>query len=92
MARHSDDGFAFKSATSFQKKLMSYYGALEHRALRAKLIRRWKPWEKSTGPKSEDGKRRSAMRGYKGGERQLVRALARAMRGQRRATNRPDQT
>ena len=24
--------------------------------MRAKLIRRWKPWEQSTGPRTEDGK------------------------------------
>ena len=38
---------------------MSYYRTAEHRKLRAELIRRWKPWEKSTGPKSSAGKARS---------------------------------
>lgn len=52
----------------------------EHRAAQAKRIRQWRPWEKSTGPKTIDGKRASAMRGFKGGVRQELRALARALR------------
>lgn len=67
---------------------MSYYRTPEHRALRAELIRRWKPWEKSTGPKMAEGKARSAMRGFKGGTRQMLRALARALREQDEALKR----
>ena len=59
---------------------MSYYRTAEHRALRAELIHRWKPWERSTGTKTEAGKARSAMRGYKGGERQVLRQLRQVMR------------
>ncbi len=61
---------------------MSYSRTPEHRAMRAELIRRWKPWEKSTGPKSEAGKARSAMRGFKGGWRGRLRELAHALREQ----------
>lgn len=61
---------------------MSYYRTPEHRALRAELIRRWKPWEKSTGPKPPEGKAQSAMRGYKGGTREMLRELAHALREQ----------
>lgn len=61
---------------------MSYFRTPEHRAMRAALIRRWKPWEKSTGPKSEDGKARSAMRGFKGGHRAMLREVARVLREQ----------
>lgn len=61
---------------------MSYFRTPEHRALRAELIRKWKPWENSTGPKSEAGKAQSAMRGYKGGWRGELRELARLMREQ----------
>ena len=61
---------------------MSYFRTPEHRALRAELIRRWKPWENSTGPKSEDGKARSAMRGFKGGDRPILREVARVLREQ----------
>ncbi len=59
---------------------MSYVRTPEHRALRAELIRRWKPWEKSTGPRSPEGKTRSAMRGYKGGKRNQLQELARVLR------------
>ena len=61
---------------------MSYIRTPEHRALRAALIRRWRPWEQSTGPKSPEGKERSAMRGFKGGERSLRREWARALKSQ----------
>ena len=59
---------------------MSYFRTAEHRKLRAELIHRWQPWMQSTGPKSADGKARSAMRGFKGGQRTKLRELARLMR------------
>jgi hypothetical protein len=31
-------------------------------------VRDWKPWEKSTGPRSVEGKKRAAMRALKTGE------------------------
>lgn len=55
------------------------------RARQAEAINRWKPWEKSTGPKSEEGKARSAMRGYKGGTRKTLREVARILREQAEA-------
>ena len=61
---------------------MSYYRTPEHRAMREELIRRWKPWEKSTGPQSPEGKARSAMRGFKGGHRIFLREVARVLRQQ----------
>lgn len=66
---------------------MSYYRTPEHRTLRAELIRRWKPWEKSTGPKSPEGKARSAMRGYKGGVREELRAIGRLLREHAKAVD-----
>ncbi len=56
---------------------MSYVRTSEHRALRAHLIHRWKPWLHSTGPRTVEGKRRAAMRGDKGGVRPLLRAVGR---------------
>ena len=44
------------------------------------MIRKWKPWKQSTGPKTEEGKRQSAMRGYKGRHRQQQREIARALK------------
>jgi hypothetical protein len=55
----------------------------EQRARQAVAIRQWRPWEKSTGPKSSEGKARSAMRGFKGGQREQLRKLARLLREQR---------
>ena len=54
---------------------MSYVRTPEHKALRAELIRRWKPWEKSTGPKSEEGKARVSQNSYKGGWREEMKAM-----------------
>jgi hypothetical protein len=48
---------------------MSYLRTPEYRKRRAELIRKWKPWEKSTGPKTEDGKATSAGNSLKHGMR-----------------------
>ena len=67
---------------------MSYYRTPEHRRLRAALIREWKPWEKSTGPKSAEGKAKVAQNAYRGATRQLLRELRRALREQEAARRR----
>ena len=54
----------------------------ERRARQAELIRRWCPWEKSSGPKTPEGKAKVARNAYKGGTWGLLRELARAMREQ----------
>ena len=36
----------------------------ERRARQAELIRTWKPWKQSTGPRSEAGKMRSSQNAY----------------------------
>ena len=58
---------------------MSYYRTPEHRALRAKIIHRWKPWEKSTGPKSAEGKKAVSQNPYKGGQRALMSEIRQAL-------------
>lgn len=64
---------------------MSYVRTPEHRALRAELIQRWKPWQRSTGPKTTQGKKLAAKRGCKGGTRLEMRAVGRALRAQKRS-------
>jgi hypothetical protein len=57
---------------------------LERRKKQADSIQRWKPWERSAGPKSDQGKSNCARNAYKGGIRPKLRRLARAMREQQR--------
>lgn len=60
----------------------------EHRQRQSEAIHRWQPWKKSTGPKTKEGKRRSAKNAYAGGhwkaEREMRKALNAAMRNQQR--------
>ena len=56
----------------------------ERKAKHAEAIRRWKPWEKSTGPKTPEGKEVSKMNGWKGGQRNLDRKLSKLLSDQRR--------
>lgn len=46
------------------------------RAWQSALIRNWKPWEQSTGPKSAEGKAVLSRNAYKGGVRPMLRQLA----------------
>lgn len=55
----------------------------ERRQRQAALIRTWRPWARSTGPKSETGKARVSRNAFKGGWRPQLRELARALREQR---------
>ena len=55
----------------------------ERRPRQAEAIRRWKPWTRSTGPTTDAGKQRTRLNAYKGGERPMLRALARVLREQR---------
>ena len=48
---------------------MSYYRTPEHRALRATLIKKWKPWEQSTGPNTQEGKAQVSRNALKHGYR-----------------------
>ena len=52
----------------------------ERRKRQAELIKRWKPWEQSTGPRTAEGKARTARNGYSGGMRMTLRAFARLLR------------
>ena len=56
---------------------------LERRAKQAERIREWRPWERSSGPKTEAGKAVVARNAWKGGVRQVMRELGKALRDQR---------
>ena len=63
---------------------MSYTRTPEHRRLRAELIRKWRPWESSTGPKTDAGKASSATNSFKHGAtsvefRESVRTIRRSL-------------
>ncbi len=62
---------------------MSYYRTPEHRSLRAKLIQKWRPWEKSTGPRSQVGKVKVSRNAYKGGLRSALREVSALLKKQR---------
>lgn len=51
----------------------------ERRARAAEAIRRWKPWEQSTGPRTDAGKARAKMNGYRGGTWRELRELSKQM-------------
>lgn len=48
----------------------------ERRDRQAQAIKTWKPWERSTGPKSLEGKAKVARNPWRGGHRQKLRELA----------------
>lgn len=49
----------------------------ERRARQAEAIRRWKPWEKSTGPRTAEGKAKASRNAFKGAWRPRLRAIGR---------------
>ena len=59
----------------------------EQRQRQAEAIKRWKPWEQSTGPKCAQGKAAVSGNAYTGGEwaklRECVRKLNQALREQK---------
>ena len=44
------------------------------------MIRRWRPWMSSTGPRTPEGKSKVSRNAYKGGQRAYQRQLAREVR------------
>lgn len=52
----------------------------ERQASQSRAIRRWQPWQQSTGPKTLEGKARASMNAFKGGERGQSRKLRAALR------------
>ncbi len=60
----------------------------ERRVRQAEQIQRWKPWERSTGPKTKAGKARVSHNAFKGGWRAQFAELRRMLREQLRGVTR----
>ena len=48
---------------------------IERRARQSAAIRQWRPWERSTGPRTSEGKGRVARNAWRGGRRAEFRQL-----------------
>jgi len=57
------------------------------RERQAKLIQQWRPWEKSTGSKTEAGKHKISQNAFKGRKWKQLRELTRILREQQRWLN-----
>ena len=55
---------------------------LERRQRQAEQIRRWKPWEQSTGPKTPEGKARVSRNAWQGGHRAQLRELSNELKAE----------
>ena len=51
----------------------------ERRQRQAEQIRRWKPWEQSTGPRTAEGKARVSRNAWQGGHRAQLRELSKTL-------------
>jgi hypothetical protein len=51
----------------------------DRKARQAELIRTWRPWERSTGPRTVDGKAKASRNAWKGGHWLQLRELSRAV-------------
>ena len=60
----------------------------EERARQSELIQRWKPWDKSTGAKTIEGKAMSSRNAYKGAFRASLRALSSILKEQQKSLER----
>ena len=55
---------------------------LERRQRQAEQIRRWKPWEQSTGPRTPEGKAMVSRNAWQGGHRAQLRELTKMVNEQ----------
>ena len=64
----------------------------ERRKKQSESIRNWRPWDYSTGAKTEEGKRRSARNAYRGGlwlaDRNMQKQINATLRAQKELLNR----
>lgn len=55
----------------------------EERAKQSALIQTWKPWDKSTGARTEQGKAASSQNAFKGGVRPMLREMSALLKEQK---------
>jgi len=55
----------------------------EQRQRQGASIHAWGPWNHSTGPRTAEGKAIASRNGWKGGTREMLRELSRALAAQR---------
>ena len=68
---------ALETELASQEQLANYR---QRRKRQSELIRRWRPWERATGPRTGEGRARVSRNAYKGGVRLLLRQLAQLLR------------
>src|SRR5690348_9632651 len=73
------------SKTNNWRRSMANGWTAERRARQSRLIRGWRPWGNSTGPKTPEGKSIVSMNAYKGGTWRVLRELRRLLRRQEEA-------
>ena len=57
----------------------------EERKKQSELIQRWKPWDKSTGAKTIEGKAISSRNAYKGSKRSFMKVISSVLRDYKEA-------
>ena len=64
---------------------------IEQRQRQRELIQRWKPWTKSTGAKTTEGKKRASQNAYKTGKsleiRQFIKSIKKLLKEQKGLIN-----
>jgi len=68
------------SKTNYWRCSMANGWTPERRARQAERIKQWQPWDRSTGPKTTEGKARSSRNAWKGGVREQLQTLCRVLR------------
>lgn len=64
----------------------------ERKAKQSALIQNWKPWDKSTGARTPEGKAVSSQNAYKGGLRSMMREITELLRDQNESMRRIKQS
>lgn len=59
----------------------------EQRKEQSQKIRQWQPWTKSTGPKTQEGKRTSSRNAFKNAWRPRLRELSRMVKQEMKVSN-----